>query len=195
MSDGRDAGRAASAARAARILNIANAITLARLCIVPGAVWLVLHGRTLAAFWLFLVAGLSDALDGWLARRAGGSALGAVLDPVADKALLVSMYVTLAATGDLPDWLAYLVVFRDLVIVGGVLALTVLGQRVAIRPLLVSKLNTFLQIVLVGAALLRPGLGLPPEALAPLVWLVAASTIISGGAYAAGAGFASLRPP
>ena len=86
-----------------------------------------------------------------------------MLDPVADKALLVSVYVTLAAIGVLPDWLAILVVFRDLVIVGGVLMLWVLGQPPAIRPLLVSKLNTALQIALVGAGpaagRLRPGAG------------------------------------
>ena len=100
-------------------------------------------------------------MDGWLARRnGGGNALGALLDPVADKALLVTMYVTLAAVNVLPDWLAILVVFRDVVIVGGVVVLAVLGQPVLIRPLYVSKLNTALQIVLVAVALLLAGFGL-----------------------------------
>jgi cardiolipin synthase len=168
----------------AGMVNLPNAITLARLCIVPAAVWLVLHERDLAAFWLFVIAGLSDAVDGWLARRRGSSTLGALLDPMADKALLVSMYVALAAMQVLPDWLAMLVVFRDVAIVGGVLGLTVLGQRVTIRPLRVSKLNTVLQIVLVATALLQAGLGLPAALLVPLVWLVAASTLASGAAYA-----------
>ena len=70
-----------------------------------------------------MVAGLSDAVDGWLARRYGGNSIGALLDPVADKALLVTMYVTLAVVRELPDWLAILVVFRDLLIVGGVIVL------------------------------------------------------------------------
>ncbi len=93
-------------------------------------------------------------MDGWLARRRGTSYVGALLDPVADKALLVTMYVTLAAVHVLPDWLAILVVFRDVVIVGGVVVLALLGQPLVIRPLMISKLNTVLQIVLVALALL-----------------------------------------
>ena len=140
------------------LLTLPNAITFARLCAVPATVWLMLRHDLHAAFAVFVAAGLSDAVDGWLARRrGGGNAIGAVLDPVADKALLVSMYVTLAAVGVLPDWLAILVVFRDVVIVGGVLVLAVLGHAVRIRPLLVSKLNTAMQIVLVAVALLLHG--------------------------------------
>src|SRR4051812_38118397 len=142
------------------LLTIPNMITFGRLCAVPLAVWLILQHRIAEVFFLFVAAGLSDAVDGWLARRRGTSALGALLDPVADKALLVTMYVTLAVVGVLPDWLAILVVFRDIVIVGGVLVLAVLGQPVPIRPLLVSKLNTALQIVLVALVLLLEGFGL-----------------------------------
>ena len=110
--------------------------------------------------------------------------VGAVLDPVADKALLVTMYVTLAAVNELPDWLATLVVFRDLVIVGGVIVLTVLGQAVAIRPLYVSKINTALQILLVALTLLLAGFGLrAPIAMTVLIWAVAATTLASGAAY------------
>jgi cardiolipin synthase len=161
-----------------------NVISMLRLCAVPVAVWLVVRGEFLAAFWLFAAAGISDALDGWLARRSGPTRLGAVIDPLADKALLVSMYVTLAAVHVLPDWLAILVVFRDVVIVGGVLMLFVLGSPVAIRPLPVSKLNTLLQGVLVAAALLMAGLGLDwPLVAGALVLAVAASTVVSLGAY------------
>ncbi len=169
----------------AAVVNIPNAITLGRLCLVPAAVWLVLRGHGIAAFWLFLAAGASDAVDGWLARRRGSTPLGAMLDPLADKALLVSMYVTLAAIRVLPDWLAILVVFRDVAIVGGVLALSTLGTSVAIRPLMVSKLNTVLQIALVAVALLHAGLGLSTPLLPALVWLVTASTLVSGAAYVA----------
>lgn len=161
-----------------------NVITMLRLCAVPAAVWLVLRGEFLAAFWLFAAAAISDAVDGWLARRSGPTRLGAVIDPLADKALLVSMYVTLAVVHVLPDWLAILVVFRDVVIVGGVLMLFVLGSPVAIRPLPVSKLNTLLQGVLVAAVVLMAGLGLDWPVLATaLVWVVAASTLVSLGAY------------
>ena len=145
---------------------------------------MVLEHRLDLAFFLFVGAGISDAVDGWLARRYGGNALGAILDPVADKALLVTMYVTLASVNVLPDWLAILVVFRDVVIVGGVILLGVLGHKVSIRPLYVSKLNTMLQIVLVATALMLTGFGLTvPYVVRILIWCVAATTLGSGGAY------------
>ncbi len=167
------------------LLTLPNVITFARLCAVPVAVWLVLDGAFAWAFWLFVAAGLSDALDGWLARRSGsGSAVGAVLDPVADKALLVSMYVTLAAMGILPVWLAILVVFRDMLIVGGILVFALLGHRVAIRPIMFSRLNTGLQIVLVAVALCIAGYALPlPVLLTALTWATAATTLASGAIY------------
>jgi cardiolipin synthase len=168
----------------ASLLNLPNIITFARLCAVPLAFWLVVEHRIGEAFVLFVAAGLSDALDGWLARRYGGNAVGAVMDPVADKALLVTMYVTLAAVGALPDWLAVLVVFRDMLIVGGVVTLAVMGHTVTIRPLYVSKVNTLLQILLVAITLLQGGFGLGVPGLAPgLVWAVAVTTLASGAVY------------
>jgi cardiolipin synthase len=171
------------------LISLADAITLMRLGAVPFAVWLVLRHHLAITFWLFVAAGISDAVDGWLARRNGGagSALGRVIDPVADKALLVTMFLTLSAISVLPDWLAILVVFRDALIVGGVLVLSVLGQPVAIRPLYISKLNTALQIVLVAIALLLAGSGrhdlLAASWLSALIWTVAATTTASGAAY------------
>jgi cardiolipin synthase len=181
MPDGSQVGRGASAT----LLTLPNVITFARLCAVPLSVWLVLERQFVLAFFLFAAAGASDAVDGWLARRnGGGNSVGALLDPVADKALLVSIYVTLAAVKALPDWLAILVVFRDVVIVGGVVVLSLLGQAVLIRPLYVSKLNTALQIVLVALTLLLSGFGLAaPAAMRALIWTVAATTLASGAAY------------
>jgi len=180
MPDGTQLSRSTSAS----LLNLPTVITFARLCAVPAAFWLVLENRLDQAFVLFVVAGISDAVDGWLARRYGGNSVGAILDPVADKALLVTMYVTLAAVNQLPDWLAILVVFRDLVIVGGVIVLAVLGDPVLIRPLFISKVNTLLQIMLVGVVMLQAGFGLSLWGVEPgLIWLVAASTFASGGAY------------
>lgn len=167
------------------VLTLPNLITLARLCAVPATVWLILQQRLDLACLLFVAAGISDAIDGWLARAfRARSALGAILDPVADKALLVSVYVTLAAVGRLPDWLAILVVFRDLVIVGGVLVLWGLGERPPIRPLQLSRLNTVLQITLAGLALLLAGYGLGSGPLIEVLgWSVAATTVGSGAAY------------
>jgi len=174
------------------LVTLPNLITLARLCAVPATIWLILQQRLDLAFCLFIGAGISDAVDGWLARvRNARSALGALLDPVADKALLVSVYVTLAATGVLPDWLAILVVFRDLVIVGGVLVLWVLGQPPSISPLFISKLNTCLQIGLAALALLLVGFEMRADwLLAVMIGLTAASTLASGIAYVVTA----LRP-
>jgi cardiolipin synthase len=169
----------------AGLFTLPNAITFARLCAVPLAVWLVMQHRLDLAFYVFVAAGVSDAVDGWLARVMNArSRLGAILDPAADKALLVSMYVTLAAIEVLPDWLAILVVFRDLVIVGGVLVLYLLGQPPAIQPILLSKANTALQILLAAAALLVAGFGLLGAALLDaLVLATAATTLVSGAAY------------
>ena len=188
-----DNGRRDPAAVRDTLVTLPNLITMARLCAVPATVWLILNGRLDLAFCLFVGAGVSDAVDGWLARvRNARSALGAILDPMADKLLLVCVYVTLAAIGVLPDWLAILVVFRDLVIVGGVLVLWVLGERPKIRPFLVSKLNTAAQIVLAGVALLLAGFDLRADGLlSAMVWAVAGTTLASGGAYVA----ATLRRP
>jgi cardiolipin synthase len=185
MPDGAQTNRAElSHSSSGALVTLPNVITFGRLCAVPLAFWLIIEHHTAYAFFLFVAAGVSDAVDGWLARRWGGNMVGAVLDPVADKALLVTMYVTLAAVHELPDWLATLVVFRDLVIVGGVIVLSVLGQAVTIRPLYVSKLNTVLQIMLVALTLLLSAFGLSaPWTMTALIWAVATTTLASGAAY------------
>lgn len=181
MPDGSQLGRPASDA----LVTWPNVITFGRLCAVPLAFWLVLEHQMVLAFFLFGAAGASDAVDGWLARRnGGGNSVGAILDPVADKALLVTMYVTLASVNEIPDWLAILVVFRDLIIVGGVLILSVLGHPVTIRPLYISKLNTALQLLLVALTLGFAAFGLHVHtAMLGLVWAVAATTLASGAGY------------
>lgn len=169
----------------AGLFTLPNLITFARLCAVPAAVWLMLQHRLDEAFLVFVGAGLSDAVDGWLARvRNARSTLGALLDPVADKALLVSVYVTLAAIGVLPDWLAIMVVFRDVLIVGGLLLLWVLGVPTRIKPLLISKANTAAQITLAALVLMLKGFDLSaPMVLETMIWLVAFTTFASGVAY------------
>jgi cardiolipin synthase (CMP-forming) len=162
-----------------------NLISLARLLAVPFAVYLILQGAFAAAFWLFVAAGMSDAVDGFVAKRLGlQSTLGGWLDPLADKALLVSVYVALGHAGHLPTWLVILVVFRDFLIIGGVLLIFVINGGLAPRPLYISKLNTAAQIALV--AIVLGGLGVDPRvmvAIVPLTWIVAATTLASGGSY------------
>jgi cardiolipin synthase len=180
MPDGSERGGRSSEA----LFTLPNVITFGRLCAVPLAFWLVIDHHPAYAFFLFVGAGISDAVDGWLARRCGSNIVGSVLDPVADKALLVTMYVTLAAVAEIPDWLAILVVFRDAMIVGGFIVFAILGQAVVIRPLYVSKINTALQILLIALTLFLAGFGLSaPVAQLALVWLVGAATLVSGAAY------------
>jgi cardiolipin synthase len=130
-------------------LSIPNLITLARILMVPVLVWAITAGQMRIAFTLFLVAGLSDLIDGFLAKRFGmATALGAYLDPLADKAMIVSIYVALGIANDIPRWLVILVVWRDIMIVGAVILSWLVGKPVPLKPLLVSKLNTVAQIVL-----------------------------------------------
>jgi cardiolipin synthase (CMP-forming) len=166
-------------------LSLPNLITLGRLLCVPVAIWLVLLDHLAAAFWVFVAAGLSDAVDGFIAKHFDQrSQLGALLDPAADKALLVSMYVTLGLAKHLPVWLVILVVFRDALIIGGFLLVSALGHPMRWEPLLVSKLNTALQIALVAVVLASLGLHLSLDGLKPaLIYAVAATTIISGAGY------------
>ena len=168
-----------------RAEQIPNAISVARIILVAPTAWFLLQERYGAAFVLFLVAGASDALDGQLAKRFGWQTpLGGLLDPIADKLLLVVSFVCLGWLGILPAWLVGLVILRDIVIVSGA---TVYHLRVApleADPMLISKANTVMQIVLVLATVARQaGAGLPEGFVTFGVWLVAFTTLASGVAY------------
>jgi len=171
--------------REERLVNIPNSLTLGRIVLVPLVVWLIITREMLPAFLLFLLAGLSDAADGFLAKRYGwNTELGAYLDPIADKALLVSIYVTLGLAGQLPAWLVIAVVSRDILIVGAVVLSWMLSRPLMMKPLLISKANTFAQIVLAGLVLAELGLGLGLEGLvALLIWVTGTLTIVSAAAY------------
>ena len=153
---------------------------------VPVMIYLILNGFYFGAFWLFVAAGVSDAIDGYIATRLGQETiLGSYLDPLADKALLVGVYISLGQENLLPSWLVILVVFRDLVIIGGVVLLHISTNSVKMKPLLVSKINTAAQIILV--ALVLANLAFPQlswsEFVLILVYIVTATTLASGGAY------------
>ena len=163
-----------------------NLITLGRLFLVPALVYFVLIGEVSAAFWVFVLAGVSDALDGLLAKRLNCvTRLGTFLDPLADKALLVAAFVTLGLQDELPLWLVILVVSRDLMIVGGALLYQLIMHELHLRPLLISKLNTTMQIILIAVILGQPGLGivLPPILVTLLIWTSGLTTLLSGAAY------------
>ena len=140
-------------------MSIPNLITLARILLVPVVVWAIATGQMYFAFLLFLAAGISDAVDGFLAKRFGmKTELGAYLDPLADKVLIVSIYVALGITGVIPLWIVILVVSRDFMIVGAIILSWLVDRPVAIRPHMISKVNTAVQIVFACLVLGSQGL-------------------------------------
>lgn len=167
--------------------NIPNLISVLRLLLVPFTVWLMISEAYASAFVSFMAAGISDGIDGYLARRFDWrTKLGAYLDPLADKALLVSVFVTLGFLKLIPVWLAIIVVSRDALIIGAVLLSRLMDHPMRVQPLMVSKVNTVCQILFVVAVL---GLAALRQPLALLVDYgsipVALLTALSGGAYLA----------
>ena len=169
------------AAEPGQSLSIPNLITLGRILLVPIVVWAIASGRLQIAFLLFLAAAISDAVDGFLAKRFGmKTELGAYLDPLADKVLIVSIYVTLGITGVIPLWVVILVASRDFMIVGAIMLSWLIGMPVAIKPHLISKLNTAAQIVYACLVLATYGYQISAEPLLTLVMaLVAILTSLS----------------
>jgi cardiolipin synthase (CMP-forming) len=142
---------------------IPNIITLGRIILVPVIVWAIVSSQMEIAFAIFVIAGVSDAIDGFLAKRFNmTSELGALLDPLADKALLVSIYVALGIWGAVPRWLVILVVSRDIMIVSAVMVSWVVGKPVPMKPLMVSKLNTVAQVGFAALVLASLGFGFQP---------------------------------
>lgn len=168
-----------------RYLNVPNVITLGRVILVPVVFWLLLTGETKLAFFVFLLAGVSDAVDGFIAKRFGlATELGAYLDPLADKLLLVSVFVALGVMGALPSWLVIAVVSRDILIVIGVMLSWVLDHPMRIQPLAVSKANTAAQILLAATVLADEGFHLGfGDVRFVLVWITGALTVASLAAY------------
>lgn len=135
-------------------MTIPNLITVLRFLLVPCVVLALLSGRIDLGFAGFVVAGISDAIDGFVARQFNQrSELGAYLDPMADKLLLVSVFIVLGFMGELPLWLVIAAVARDALIVVAVLLSTIMGKPVAVKPLYVSKMNTTVQIILAALVL------------------------------------------
>ena len=170
-------------------VNAPNTISILRLLAVPAVVWLILEDYGAWAFWLFIVASASDAVDGFVAKQFGLTTdLGRYLDPIADKTLLAAVYVTLGQAGILPSWLVILVVTRDVLIIGGAMLAQTRGHSMQIQPILLSKVNTGAQMLL--AALVLGGVAYVALAnvtsmwITPLlIWATAATTVASGIAY------------
>jgi cardiolipin synthase len=166
-------------------VTIPNLITIMRFLLVPGVVFALLTGEMRWAFVGFVIAGVSDAVDGFIARHFDQqSELGAYLDPMADKLLLVSVFVVLGFMGEIPLWLVVMVVSRDALIILAVLLSSVMGNPVEMKPLMVSKANTAVQIVLVAVVLAELAFFSKIDHLRTgLVLLSGLLTIASAGAY------------
>jgi cardiolipin synthase len=166
-------------------LSIPNLITLARILLVPVIVWAIASSEMQVAFGLFIAAGISDLVDGFLAKRFRmATELGAYLDPLADKAMLVSIYVALGIVEAIPRWLVILVVWRDIMIVTAVILSWLVDKPVKLKPLTISKINTLAQVLLAAFVLARLGVGLHVEAaIEALIALVAVLTLLSLAFY------------
>jgi cardiolipin synthase (CMP-forming) len=166
-------------------MNIPNLISIMRLTLVPLVVWAISQQHYTIAFWTFVIAGVSDAIDGFIARQFNmHTELGAYLDPLADKALLMSIYVTLAITHAVPLWIALVVFSRDVMIMGAVVVSWLMEKPIEIRPSILSKANTTAQIAF--AALILAGLSLNyalDNIINTTIWGVAATTVLSALHY------------
>jgi len=165
-------------------MTIPNLLTLARICLTPLLAWLLLRQWMKAAFFVFFIAGLTDALDGLIARVLDQkSRLGSYIDPVADKLLLVTSFVLLWNVGEIPFWLVLIVVGRDLVILGGFFVLYFWQVEFEIKPLVSSKLTTLFQLGTVFALLGRSILEVSGWIYSALFIATAGFSILSGGQY------------
>lgn len=165
--------------------DIPNVITIFRIGIVPAVVVSLWHEKFTLALILFTVAGVSDALDGYIAKRFNFiSRLGSILDPLADKLLLISTYVALGWLNQLPLWLVILVIGRDVVILLGAMAYHRLVGAYEMAPSWISKGNTFFQIILgLSVVLQASGVSLPQQLIDVLIYTVSVTTVLSGLDY------------
>ncbi|NPU83820.1 MAG: CDP-alcohol phosphatidyltransferase family protein [Syntrophaceae bacterium] len=167
-------------------MNIPNSLTLLRIILVPAIVILLMQGSFKLAILVFLISGLTDILDGYLARVLHQqTVLGSYLDPIADKALMISCYVTLAVKKILPGWLSVVVISRDCIILIGVAVLSLMSVTYKIQPVFIGKLTTAVQILTVFIFLVSraiPG-SIAASFMEGLIWVTACVTVVSGFNY------------
>ena len=170
--------------RSTATISIPNILTVVRILLTPVFVIMLLQRSYSQALLVFFAAGLSDALDGFIARYFNQrTVLGAYLDPVADKLLLVSAYVMLGMLDVIPDWIAVIVIARDVIITLGIAIITLTAKTYEVRPSLVSKATTLTQILLVLLSLFDPDAAKLTALHTPLIWGTAVLTTLSGLHY------------
>lgn len=168
-------------------MNIPNFLTITRIILVPVIVIFLIQEEYLKSLVVFTVAGLTDALDGILARLLNKkTTLGAFLDPLADKTLIVTTFVALSVFGLIPGWLSVIVISRDLIILIGIIVLSLMSAPYEIKPVFISKITTTLQIITVFMALALKTNAYELAGYRSVIflsWLTAFFTIVSGGIY------------
>jgi cardiolipin synthase len=174
--------------------HVPNLLTGLRLIAAPATAAVVLYGDFGGAFGLFVFAGLSDAVDGFLAKRFGlTTRLGQLLDPAADKALMLALFVTLSVLDHVPLWLAAAIIARDLLIVLGLGLALAMRAPIAIRPLPIGKLSTALQVLYIGAHLAGIAFGFSLRGVAPADGYVLAAVMLASVCAYGVAWFKAMR--
>lgn len=164
--------------------DIPNIISIFRIGLVVPIAYYLWYQNYLIALVLFLIGGLSDGLDGFLARRYKWQTdLGVILDPMGDKLMMTASYILLGWHNVLPWWLVALVISRDLIIVTGTLLYKKIIGAAKLKPLFISKLNTVCQIVLVLISMLSQIITFPSIIVTSTLWIVVITTLLSGYAY------------
>ncbi|MBW1971974.1 MAG: CDP-diacylglycerol--glycerol-3-phosphate 3-phosphatidyltransferase [Deltaproteobacteria bacterium] len=166
------------------MLNIPNSLTVIRILLIPLFINCLIYQNFLCAFWVFIIAGITDALDGLIARLARQKTLiGAFLDPIADKLLISSGFITLAIMHKIPKWLVVIVISRDVIICLGVLVLFLINKKPEMKPTWISKLTTTFQFITIIMVLFIESTGKSSHKLRSLYTSTAVFTILSGFHY------------
>ncbi|MBF0133097.1 MAG: CDP-diacylglycerol--glycerol-3-phosphate 3-phosphatidyltransferase [Magnetococcales bacterium] len=165
-------------------MNVPNFLSFCRIFSVPAFILLILNNHLHWALFLFIMAGITDALDGYIAKRFDlVTKLGEFLDPLADKLLITSGFITLTISGLMPLWITLIVVTRDLVIIAGAVVFQVLTGSLKMEPLVISKLNTVIQIILIVSIMIENLYFLKFSIVPLLLIIVSFTTILSGIIY------------
>lgn len=167
-------------------MNVPNALTVLRIILVPIIIICLIQGEHLSALLLFILAGITDGLDGFFARiLKQKSVLGSYLDPLADKTLISSSFIALAVMGGIPAWLTVIVISRDCIILLGISVLTLLSIPFEVRPTMVSKITTAFQLLAIFLVLLLSAVHIQLDWgwITAVFWLTALLTIVSGMGY------------
>ncbi len=167
-----------------RVLNLPNSLTIARIVIIPLFTIAVIYKRYDYALYMFIVAALTDTLDGFIARLTNQkTALGTFLDPLADKFLLITSFIIFSMNGWLPKWLTITVISRDVIVITGWVLVYLITHTSNVKPTVTGKAAIAMQLMLLCYVLLNINVGFLPDIKNVLIWLTAALTIISGLHY------------